>query len=77
MTGTSVNDGRAGIGTFHGHGGLDDIDRAVVERLRKDGRETNRALSQALAINEVTVATRIRRLELSSIMRVVAVTDMR
>ncbi|WP_330254966.1 Lrp/AsnC family transcriptional regulator [Nocardia sp. NBC_00565] len=56
---------------------LDDLDRALVERLRIDGRETNRALAQALGVNEVTVATRLRRMEQNSIMRVVAVTDMR
>ncbi|MGW6727980.1 Lrp/AsnC family transcriptional regulator [Nocardia sp. NPDC055029] len=56
---------------------LDDLDRALVERLVVDGRETNRALAQALGINEVTVASRLRRMEQNSIMRVVAVTDMR
>ncbi|MDN2495465.1 Lrp/AsnC family transcriptional regulator [Nocardia nova] len=56
---------------------LDDLDRALVERLRLDGRETNRALAQALGVNEVTVAARLRRMEQHSIMRVVAVTDMR
>ena len=56
---------------------LDEVDRALVERLRLDGRETNRALAQTLDINEVTVAARIRRMEQNSIMRVVAVTDMR
>ncbi|OXR45149.1 Regulatory protein AsnC [Nocardia cerradoensis] len=56
---------------------LDDVDRTLVERLRADGRETNRALAQALGINEVTVAARLRRMEQNSIMRVVAVTDMR
>lgn len=56
---------------------LDDVDRALVERLRSDGRESNRSLAQALGINEVTVASRIRKMEANSIMRVVAVTDMR
>jgi DNA-binding Lrp family transcriptional regulator len=56
---------------------LDDLDRALVEHLRVDGRETNRALAQALGVNEVTVAARLRRMEQHSIMRVVAVTDMR
>jgi DNA-binding Lrp family transcriptional regulator len=47
-----------------------------VERLRIDGRESNRSLATALAVNESTVANRLRRLESSSIMRVVALTDM-
>ncbi|MCX2930665.1 Lrp/AsnC family transcriptional regulator [Mycobacterium sp. CVI_P3] len=56
---------------------LDAVDRALVERLRIDGRESNRALGEALGISEVAVANRLRRLEECSVMRVVAVTDMR
>jgi DNA-binding Lrp family transcriptional regulator len=55
---------------------IDDLDRALVERLRVDGRESNRSLATALGVNEATVASRLRRLEQSSIMRVVALTDM-
>jgi DNA-binding Lrp family transcriptional regulator len=55
---------------------IDDLDRALVERLRTDGREGNRSLATALGINEATVANRLRRLEAGSIMRVVALTDM-
>jgi DNA-binding Lrp family transcriptional regulator len=56
--------------------GLDDLDRALVARLREDGREGNRSLAAALGINEVTVANRLKRLEDAGIMRVVAVADM-
>ncbi|MDN2499240.1 Lrp/AsnC family transcriptional regulator [Nocardia nova] len=56
---------------------LDDLDRALVARLRIDGRESSRSLAAALSVNEVTVAGRLRRLEEAGIMRVVAVTDMR
>ncbi|MGW5113457.1 Lrp/AsnC family transcriptional regulator [Nocardia sp. NPDC004123] len=56
---------------------LDELDRALLARLRVDGRETNRSLANALGINEITVAARIRRLEECDVMRVVAVTDMR
>lgn len=55
---------------------IDDLDRALVERLREDGRESNRSLASALGVNEATVANRLRRLESGSIMRVVALTDM-
>jgi len=55
---------------------IDDLDRALVERLRVDGRESNRSLANALGINEATVANRLRRMESSSIMRVVALADM-
>jgi DNA-binding Lrp family transcriptional regulator len=55
---------------------IDDLDRALVERLRHDGRESNRSLATALGVNEATIANRLRRLEANSIMRVVALTDM-
>lgn len=56
---------------------IDDLDRALVERLRGDGRASNRSLASALGVNEATVANRLRRMEEGSIMRVVALTDMR
>jgi DNA-binding Lrp family transcriptional regulator len=58
------------------HVTIDELDRALVERLRHNGRESNRSLAAELGVNEITVATRLRRLESASIMRVVALTDM-
>lgn len=56
---------------------IDDLDRGLVERLRLDGRETNRSLAAALGVNEATVAARLKRLEASRVIHVVALTDMR
>jgi DNA-binding Lrp family transcriptional regulator len=56
---------------------LSDLDRALIEILREDGREGNRSLAARLNVNEVTVAARLRRLEESDVMRVVAITDIR
>jgi DNA-binding Lrp family transcriptional regulator len=56
-------------------GQLDELDRGLVEHLRRDGRASNRSLSAALGVNEVTVASRLRRLAATSVMRVVALTD--
>ncbi|EHB58508.1 transcriptional regulator, AsnC family [Mycolicibacterium rhodesiae JS60] len=56
---------------------LTDLDRALIDRLREDGREGNRSLAHAFGVNEVTVAGRLRRLEDADIMRIVAVTDIR
>lgn len=56
---------------------LDDLDRALIDRLRDDGREGNRALATSLNVNEVTVAARLRRLEEAGVMRIVAITDIR
>jgi len=55
---------------------IDDLDRQLVDRLRVDGRETNRSLATALGVTEATVASRLRRLEAADVMRVVAVADM-
>ncbi|MGH3556392.1 MAG: Lrp/AsnC family transcriptional regulator [Mycobacterium sp.] len=54
---------------------LSDLDRALIDRLRHDGREDNRALARQLGVNEVTVAARLKRLEEADLMRVVAITD--
>ncbi|MDR3655966.1 MAG: Lrp/AsnC family transcriptional regulator [Mycobacterium sp.] len=56
---------------------LDDLDRALIDRLRDDGREGNRALAASLNVNEVTVAARLRRLEDAGVLRIVAITDIR
>lgn len=56
---------------------LDDLDRALIEKLRVDGRAGNRSLAADLNVNEVTIAARLRRLEETGVMRVVAITDIR
>jgi DNA-binding Lrp family transcriptional regulator len=54
---------------------LDDIDHAIIELLRADGRLPYRALARELELTEATVRSRVKRLEESGTMRVVAVTD--
>ena len=54
---------------------LDDMDYAIIDLLREDGRLPYRAIARELGLTETTVRTRIRRLEESGTMRVVAVTD--
>jgi DNA-binding Lrp family transcriptional regulator len=54
---------------------VDDLDRGLVERLWRDGRESTRSLAKALGVSEATVSARLRRLEQERAMRVVAVTD--
>jgi DNA-binding Lrp family transcriptional regulator len=56
---------------------LDDLDRALIEKLRHDGRAGNRSLAADLNVNEVTISARLRRLEDAGVMRVVAITDIR
>ena len=54
---------------------LDEIDKRVIRLLRSDGRMPYRAIARELGITEATVRARVRRLEESNTMRVVAVTD--
>jgi len=54
---------------------LDDTDNAIIELLRADGRMPYRAIAREVGVTESTVRARVRRLEESDTMRVVAVTD--
>ena len=54
---------------------LDGTDNAIIELLRRDGRMPYRAIARELGVTEATVRSRVRRLEESNTMRVVAVTD--
>jgi Lrp/AsnC family transcriptional regulator for asnA, asnC and gidA len=54
---------------------LDAIDQAIIDLLRKDGRMPFRAIARELEVAENTVRARVRRMEESDTMRVVAVTD--
>jgi Lrp/AsnC family transcriptional regulator for asnA, asnC and gidA len=54
---------------------LEEIDRRLIELLRADGRMAFRALADALGITEPVVRSRVRQLEASGFMKVVAVAD--
>jgi Lrp/AsnC family transcriptional regulator for asnA, asnC and gidA len=54
---------------------LDAIDQKIIAILRKDGRATNQELARRLGMAAATVSARIRRLESTKAMKVVAVTD--
>lgn len=54
---------------------LDDVDRAIICELQRDGRVTTQALAQQVGISEVTARKRLRRLQNEGIARVVAVVD--
>jgi DNA-binding Lrp family transcriptional regulator len=64
------------VSTPRGPVKVDELDLALIARLREEGRASNRSLAEALGVNDATIATRLRRLEDESIVRVVAVTDM-
>lgn len=54
---------------------IDDIDRAIISELRKDGRATNQQIANKLELTAATVSTRIKRMEDANKLRVVAVSD--
>ena len=55
---------------------LDEHDEAIIAVMREDGRIAVRDLAQRVGLNEATVRARIRRLEKSDSMRVVAKLDL-
>lgn len=70
--------GRKGNGERRviGSGLLDETDQRIIALLRRNGRLPYRTLAGELGLTEATVRSRVRRLEESDTMRVVAVTDL-
>jgi len=64
-----------GAVTRVGNFSVDDIDRAIVNLLRANGRTTNQQIADQLGLTAATVSTRIRRMEDARQLRVVAVSD--
>lgn len=54
---------------------IDDLDRNIIGLLGANGRATNQEIAENLSITAATVSARLRRMEESRVMRVVAVTD--
>ena len=54
---------------------IDDLDRKIIDLLQVDGRMSIQSIAQALSSTSSTIRKRIRRLEDTKVMRVVAVTD--
>lgn len=54
---------------------LDELDNSIIDLLRANGRATNQEIAERLSVTAATVSARLRRMEDSRVMRVVAVTD--
>lgn len=54
---------------------FDDTDLAIIKKLKKNGRATNREIAEALGLTANTVSARIRQMEDADQLRVVAVSD--
>ncbi len=56
---------------------LDEIDRAIIEQLRVNGRRPNVELAAATGVTEATIRRRLQRLMDADLVQVVAVTNPR
>lgn len=54
---------------------LDGPNRAIIEALQRDGRQSYGAIADAVGLSEAAVRRRVQRLRESGIMQIVAVTD--
>jgi Lrp/AsnC family transcriptional regulator for asnA, asnC and gidA len=54
---------------------LDDVSRALVEMLQRDGRQSYASLAAAVGVSETTARQRVQRLVDAGVIQVVAVTD--
>jgi Lrp/AsnC family transcriptional regulator for asnA, asnC and gidA len=61
-----------------GHGGpvqLDEMSKAIIEKLQQDGRRSYAGIGKAVGLSEAAVRQRVQRLIDTGVMQIVAVTD--
>jgi Lrp/AsnC family transcriptional regulator for asnA, asnC and gidA len=54
---------------------LDEVAKAIIEELQKDGRRSYAAIGKVVGLSEAAVRQRVQRLLESGVMQIVAVTD--
>lgn len=54
---------------------LDDVSKAIIEELQRDGRRSYAAIGKVVGLSEAAVRQRVQRLTDTGVMQVVAVTD--
>jgi len=54
---------------------LDDISKAIIEKLQEDGRRSYAGIGKAVGLSEAAVRQRVQRMLDAGIMQIVAVTD--
>jgi Lrp/AsnC family transcriptional regulator, regulator for asnA, asnC and gidA len=64
-----------GIPVPSGSGLLDEVNKAIIEELQKDGRRTYGSIAEAVGLSEAAVRQRVQKLRDAGIMQIVAVTD--
>ena len=61
--------------TNHTEARLDDVSKAIIERLQEDGRQSYATIAKQVGLSEAAVRQRVQRLLDSGVMQIVAVTD--
>jgi Lrp/AsnC family transcriptional regulator, regulator for asnA, asnC and gidA len=56
-------------------GPLDELSKAIIEKLQQDGRRSYAGIGKAIGLSEAAVRQRVQRLVDSGVMQIVAVTD--
>lgn len=59
------------VGTSH----LDEMSKAIIEKLQHDGRQSYAGIGKAVGLSEAAVRQRVQRLIDAGVMQIVAVTD--
>lgn len=54
---------------------LDEMSKAIIEKLQQDGRRSYAAIGKSVGLSEAAVRQRVQRLVDSGVMQIVAVTD--
>ena len=54
---------------------LDDLSKAIIDELQRDGRRPYAAIGKAVGLSEAAVRQRVQRLQEAGVMQIVAVTD--
>ncbi|MGB8504312.1 Lrp/AsnC family transcriptional regulator [Mycobacterium sp.] len=54
---------------------LDDLSKAIIEKLQEDGRRSYAGIGKAIGLSEAAVRQRVQRLIDAGVMQIVAVTD--
>lgn len=57
------------------NGLLDEVNKAIVEKLQQDGRRTYGSIAEAVGLSEAAVRQRVQKMRDAGIMQIVAVTD--
>jgi Lrp/AsnC family transcriptional regulator for asnA, asnC and gidA len=65
----------ASMQTPPANGMLDAVNKAIIDQLQKDGRQTYGSIGEAVGLSEAAVRQRVQKLRDAGIMQIVAVTD--